>query len=106
MTIRFGCGLSIAVAVPTHTLCLVDVHPGRARDVLGAARFTVDAHLAVETGADHFGNIMRRMTVPAGLAGIILDDFFDHWAAGIPRRPTRSSHQCRAFPGASCAISC
>ena len=79
MKIRIGCSMSIAVSVPTHTLCLVDVHPERAHDLVAPPHFTTSPSLPVETRADQFGNVMRRFTAPAGhsrisLSGIVSDN--------------------------------
>ncbi len=72
MKIRIGCNLSIAVSVPTHTLCLVDVHPERAHDLVAPPRFETSAAVLFETRADHYGNLMRRFTAPAGVTRVTL----------------------------------
>lgn len=79
MQIRVGCSLSIAVSAPTHTLCMVDVHPDRAHDLVAPPAFATSPYVPVETRADHFGNLMRRFTCPPGvtrvtLSGIVSDN--------------------------------
>ncbi|MEZ0212676.1 MAG: transglutaminase family protein [Xanthobacteraceae bacterium] len=78
MRIHFGFRLALDCANPTPATFLVDVHPSRSRDVTVQTPVLVRPHLPMATETDLFGNISRRMVLPAGRTviehdGVILD---------------------------------
>ncbi|MBS7537402.1 transglutaminase-like domain-containing protein [Ancylobacter lacus] len=66
MRIRFGFRLALDCAQPTPAQFLVDIHPSRRRDVLQEGALGLQPPAPVRTHTDGFGNVVRRLTLPAG----------------------------------------
>lgn len=78
MRIRLGFRLALDCAQPTPATFMVDVHPSRAHDIVTQTPLKVNPHLPVVTQSDMFGNIVRRVVLPAGRCvieqdGVVLD---------------------------------
>ncbi len=79
MKIRYGCEMSFVTNAPTPTVCMIDVHPSRARGLAGLPRLIINQGVGAATGVDSFGNIIRRFEAPAGetrisFSGVVVDD--------------------------------
>ncbi|MBN9467449.1 MAG: transglutaminase family protein [Bosea sp.] len=84
MQIRYGYRIEIVCDRPTTLVTMLDIHPSRRHDLLEpdemrvTALLDTGASLPVERHFDSFGNICRRMVVPAGgvrleASGLIYD---------------------------------
>jgi transglutaminase-like putative cysteine protease len=67
MLIRYGCSFELQLTQDTPTVCLIDVHTSHAKNILShALTFETAPRVTTEVFVDHFGNIARRLTAPAG----------------------------------------
>ncbi len=71
MHIRYGCDIDIVCDQTLPAILMLDVHPDRRSDisepdVLAASSLATGAACPTEIYIDGFGNICRRITVPAG----------------------------------------
>ena len=67
MQVRVGCEFVHHVAMPTHAVLHVEPRLGAQTSVL-AERWDNDPQLAAERFVDGFGNLCRRLTIPAGVS--------------------------------------
>lgn len=78
MRIRYGCEITFRVAMPTPTVCLVDLRPERRAHAHEDVPFTTTPAHLVKTDRDAFGNVLRRFVAQPGdttlaLAGTVED---------------------------------
>ena len=76
MQIRYGCEMSFISSAPAPTVCMIDVHPSRARDLTGVPMLAINPGRGATSGFDSFGNIIRRFEAPAGETRIMLSGLF------------------------------
>ncbi len=82
MLINYGCELTISVALPTPTFCLVDVHPDRRSAIVDETALRISQRSAEKISLDAFGNRLTRFIAQAGELKISLSGVIE--ADGLP----------------------
>ncbi|HEX9880959.1 MAG TPA: transglutaminase family protein [Hyphomicrobium sp.] len=87
MLINYGYEITVTVAKSTPLICLLDVHPGRRKDIVSEAPFKSTPLLPSTTYLDGFGNQCRRLIAPAGDITLRLDGSIRDSGATDPVAP-------------------
>ena len=74
MLIHIGYDIELALSAPTTLLGALGVHPSRQHDLRQPEALTVQPALPLHSYRDVFDNVITRIDVPAGVAGIRLSN--------------------------------
>jgi transglutaminase-like putative cysteine protease len=99
MLIRYGCELSVTVERPTPLFCLLDIHPGRRKDIIREAPLRGSPPLPLELLHDAFGNMMQRTLLPPGETTLSLDGVIADPGIPDPRDPLARALPVTDLPG-------
>jgi transglutaminase-like putative cysteine protease len=64
MLIRFGYDITVTCQQPTPMICLMDVNPARAEDLVAPCQVVTTPPVSMSTYTDMFGNVCRRFVAP------------------------------------------
>ena len=101
MQIRYGFDVALDLAQPTTILAMMDVHSDLRRCVGEETEFEVAPTIAAERFVDDSGNIVRRLSAPAGPVSVWLQGVFrsagreDKVVPPLKRSPRRTSRLMR-----------
>jgi transglutaminase-like putative cysteine protease len=76
MHIRYGFDVALDLAQPTTVLTMMDVHSDFRRSVADETELEVAPAIAVECFVDDSGNVVRRLSAPAGSVSLRLEGVF------------------------------
>lgn len=66
MRIEVGFDIVYETAAPTPMVTLLNIHPSRARDIVGREVIAADPPVLIRYYLDNFGNVCGRLVAPAG----------------------------------------
>ncbi|MEJ8825598.1 transglutaminase family protein [Variovorax humicola] len=72
MHIQIGYDIEIGVSAPTALIYMLQVHPSRESDIVGAENITISPPLRTDYYLDSFDNHCARVAVPAGVSSVRL----------------------------------
>jgi len=72
MHIKIGFDIELGVTAPTALIYMLQVHPSRAADIVGAESITISPPLATDHYRDMFDNHCARVHVPFGVSSVRL----------------------------------
>ena len=83
MHIRYGYDIALELAQPATILAMADVHSDFRDDIVEETELEVAAAVAAERYIDDIGNVVRRLSAPAGqvslrLQGVFRAEVFEH----------------------------
>jgi hypothetical protein len=111
MKIRAGYRIALDVAAPTAILLKLGVHPDRRGDLLTPDDVQLSSGSPIAEHLDEFGNLVRRLTAPAGRI-VFSSDFVvadsgapdvQNWTGAKCRWGTCRPTPCRSCSGAAIA---
>jgi len=76
MHIRYGYDVALELAQPTTILAMTDVHPDFRGCIVEETEFEVAPAMAVKRFVDDTGNVVRRLSAPAGAVSLRLQGVF------------------------------
>ena len=76
MRIRYGYDIALELAQPATILAMADVHPDFRRCIVEEAELEVAPAMTVERLVDDNGNVVRRLSAPAGPVSLRLQGVF------------------------------
>jgi transglutaminase-like putative cysteine protease len=76
MQIRYGFDIALNLAQPTTILTMMDVHSDVRAGVIGESALEMSPIMPAQRLVDDHGNVVRRLSAPAGVASLHLDGVF------------------------------
>lgn len=84
MHIKIGYDIELGVSAPTALIYMLQVHPSRAGDIVGAENITISPPLVTDHYIDAFGNQCARVQVPFGVSSVRLRNEAVVYDSGLP----------------------
>ncbi|RYF32360.1 MAG: transglutaminase family protein, partial [Comamonadaceae bacterium] len=84
MHIKIGYDIELGVSAPTALIYMLQVHPSRAHDIVGAENITISPPLVTDHYRDAFDNHCARVHVPYGVSSVRLRNEAVVYDSGLP----------------------
>jgi transglutaminase-like putative cysteine protease len=84
VNIEIGFDISLSMSTPNAVICMLNVHPDRAHDIIAGDAIIVEPGLPMVDYIDGFGNRCGRVNVPAGVPTVRLRNSAVVRDSGLP----------------------